>query len=196
MAQSPCFYLPLIVPLFFLFAPFLLTWNPPSCDRNRPPRSQVACKLTPPFHHLAHVPSHPKSRPPLGFPDSDMHLIRATLRTQPISSRTLPLCKVANLLFTLLQFSALDAPRSSTISFSGCHVDQGSRLVFPASSVGPPRVFPPEVLHAEAFRPFLVRFPCGLGLHHLSDSLHGRIHPAERGDRQLEQGAPQRRQHP
>jgi hypothetical protein len=32
--------------------PLLLTWNPPSCDRNRPPRSQVACKLTslvPPF---------------------------------------------------------------------------------------------------------------------------------------------------
>ncbi len=29
-----------------LLYPFLLTWNPPSCDRNRPPRSQFACKLT------------------------------------------------------------------------------------------------------------------------------------------------------
>jgi hypothetical protein len=39
-------------PLSFPLNPLLLTWNPPSCDRNRPPRSQVACKLTllaPPF---------------------------------------------------------------------------------------------------------------------------------------------------
>ncbi len=33
-------------PLCSSFDPFLLTWNPPSCDRIRPPRSQVACKLT------------------------------------------------------------------------------------------------------------------------------------------------------
>jgi hypothetical protein len=33
-------------PLCSPFDPFLLTWNPPSCDRTRPPRSQVACKLT------------------------------------------------------------------------------------------------------------------------------------------------------
>ncbi len=46
MAHSPCFCLPLQVSLCL---PFLLTWNPPSCDRIRPPRSQVACKLTPPL---------------------------------------------------------------------------------------------------------------------------------------------------
>jgi hypothetical protein len=35
-------------PLPPLFTPLLLTWNPPSCDRIRPPRSQVACILTSP----------------------------------------------------------------------------------------------------------------------------------------------------
>ncbi len=39
---SPC-WVPFVSPLH----PLLLTWHPPSCDRNRPPRSQVACKLTP-----------------------------------------------------------------------------------------------------------------------------------------------------
>ncbi len=81
----------------FLLLPFasltpLSTYLEPSfCDRIRPPRSQVARKLTPLFPHLAHVPSHPKSRPPWGFPDPNMHLIRTTLRTQPTSSRTVVL---------------------------------------------------------------------------------------------------------
>ncbi len=38
---SPCQF-----PFVSLLQPFLLTWNPPSCDRICPPRSQVACKLT------------------------------------------------------------------------------------------------------------------------------------------------------
>jgi hypothetical protein len=46
------FPLPSLAPLAdsfcSLFDPLLLTWNPPSCDRIRPPRSQAACKLTPP----------------------------------------------------------------------------------------------------------------------------------------------------
>ncbi len=70
--------------------PFLLTWNPPCCDRIRPPSSQVARKLTSPFPHLAHIPSHPKSRPPPGFSRSKYTLIRTTLQTQPISSQTIP----------------------------------------------------------------------------------------------------------
>jgi hypothetical protein len=57
MAQFPLpflspYWLPFVSPLY----PLLLTWHPPSCDRNRPPRSQVACKLTPfapPFTHLS-----------------------------------------------------------------------------------------------------------------------------------------------
>jgi hypothetical protein len=72
----------------FPFAPLSTYLEPSFCDRIHPPRSQVARKLTPLFPHLAHVPSHPKSRPPLGFPDPNVHLIRTTLRTQPISSRT------------------------------------------------------------------------------------------------------------
>jgi hypothetical protein len=51
----------------FPFAPHsspLLTWNPPCCDRIRPPRSQVARKLIFPFPPLVHIPPIPKSRPP------------------------------------------------------------------------------------------------------------------------------------
>ncbi len=62
----------------------LLTWNPPSCDRNRPPQTRVACKLTPLVLHLAPVPSLPKFQPPLGFPSPNVHLIRAPLQTWPI----------------------------------------------------------------------------------------------------------------
>jgi hypothetical protein len=46
LANSP------LSPFAPLSDPLLLTWNPPSCDRIRPPQSQVACKLTssdPPF---------------------------------------------------------------------------------------------------------------------------------------------------
>jgi hypothetical protein len=43
----PLLYLPLLFPLAPLSVPLSLTWNPPCCDRIRPPRSQVACKLTP-----------------------------------------------------------------------------------------------------------------------------------------------------
>jgi hypothetical protein len=66
MAHSPCFFSPLAdVPLVSpcsLFNPFLLTWNPPSCDRICPPRSQVACKLTSP------VPNPSPNPPPLQIP--------------------------------------------------------------------------------------------------------------------------------
>jgi hypothetical protein len=54
---SPC-RLPFVSPS----GPFLLTWNPPSCDRIRPPRSQVACKLTSP------VPTLYPNPPPLQTP--------------------------------------------------------------------------------------------------------------------------------
>ena len=46
MAHSPYFYLPMPVPLSPPLYPLLLTWNPLGCDGIRPPRSQVACKLT------------------------------------------------------------------------------------------------------------------------------------------------------
>jgi hypothetical protein len=61
MAQFPFVSLS---PCWFPFAPFCVPFvspftylAPSSCDRNRPPPSQVACKLTPfapPFTHLSH----------------------------------------------------------------------------------------------------------------------------------------------
>jgi hypothetical protein len=48
---------PLAVPLLPPFVPLSTYLAPSSCDRNRPPSSQVACKLTlfaPPFTQLSH----------------------------------------------------------------------------------------------------------------------------------------------
>ncbi len=59
-------YLPLLIPLCSPFYPLLLTWNPPSCDRIRPPRSQVACKLTSP------VPTLSPNPPPSKFPEPQL----------------------------------------------------------------------------------------------------------------------------
>jgi hypothetical protein len=56
---SPCHF-PFSPPL----CPLLLTWNPPSCDRNRPPRSQVACKLTPLVPPLTQTLPLPNSQNP------------------------------------------------------------------------------------------------------------------------------------
>jgi hypothetical protein len=56
-----------ISPCWFPFAPpsnsLYLLGNPPSCDRIRPPWSQVACKLTSPFSTLSPIP------PPSKFPE-------------------------------------------------------------------------------------------------------------------------------
>jgi hypothetical protein len=78
LTSSP--FLPLCVPFYLLGTLLAVTGSV-----HLVPRLLVT---TPLFPHLALVPSHPKSRPPLGFPDPNMHLIRTTLRTQPISSQT------------------------------------------------------------------------------------------------------------
>ncbi len=60
MAQFPL--LPLLIPLCLPFVSPSTYLAPSSCDRNRPPPSQVACKLTlfaPPFTQ----PSHPLQIP-------------------------------------------------------------------------------------------------------------------------------------
>jgi hypothetical protein len=88
MAHSLCFNLPLLVFPFFPFSSPLLTWNPPSCDRNRPPQSQVARKLTPPVPHLAPCTLPSKIPTPIGFSRSHVHLIRATLQPILLWSRT------------------------------------------------------------------------------------------------------------
>ncbi len=58
------FLLPLLTPPCLPFHPLLLTWNPPSCDRIRSPRSQVACKLTSPVPTLYSNPPFPNSQNP------------------------------------------------------------------------------------------------------------------------------------
>ncbi len=53
MAQSPLLpLLPLLAPFCLTFVPLSTYLAPSRCDRNRPPPSQVACKLTPcaPLH--------------------------------------------------------------------------------------------------------------------------------------------------
>ncbi len=61
------------IPLLTLVSTYLA---PSSCDRSRPPRSQVACKLLPFVPHCSLVPSPPKSQSSLGFPEPNVHLIR------------------------------------------------------------------------------------------------------------------------
>ncbi len=71
---SPCFNLPLLILLCSPLLPFLLTWNPPSCARIRPPQSQVACELTSP------VPPFSPTPPPSKFPEPliAQHLTKTT----------------------------------------------------------------------------------------------------------------------
>ncbi len=66
MVHSPCFVSPCSFPFVSPSGPSLLTWNPPSCDRIRPPRSQVACKLTSP------VPTLCPNPPPSKFPEPQL----------------------------------------------------------------------------------------------------------------------------
>ncbi len=67
MYMNISFTFPPLAPLASLFGPLQLTWNPPCCDRIRPPHSQVARKLAPLFPPLAHIPPYPKYRPPRVF---------------------------------------------------------------------------------------------------------------------------------
>ncbi len=188
MAHSPCYEFPLLVPLSTYLAPS-------SCDRNRPPQSQVARKLTPFVPHCPLVPSPPNSQPFLGFPELNVHLIRATSQTLSPVYNTVLLCDSPILLFTLLQMSALDAPRDLFFRSCRSHIYEGDGLLVTAPP-WPPRVLSPEVLHADGPSPGtpLLRFSICLVLHHLADSLpysrHRRFHPAEGRDGQLEQGPP------
>jgi hypothetical protein len=82
-----------LAPLAPLLGPLQLTWNPPCCDRIRPPRSQVARKLLPYFPPLAHIPPLPKIPTTQGFPDLNIHSLGRHCEPNPQSSLTiLPLC--------------------------------------------------------------------------------------------------------
>jgi hypothetical protein len=81
--------LPLPIPLAPLSNPLSLTWNPPSCDRIRPPRSQVACKLTSPFSTLSPTFPPPNSQNP-GY----QRLTKTTLRIRHLLSGTFMSCSI------------------------------------------------------------------------------------------------------
>jgi hypothetical protein len=58
------------------FSPFRspsLTWNPPSCDRIRPPWSPFACKLTSPFPFPCSYTPNSKILTPRGFSPPNIH---------------------------------------------------------------------------------------------------------------------------
>jgi hypothetical protein len=66
MAQFPLFSLQLLIPPLPPFVSLSTYLAPSSYDRNRPPQSQVACKLTPfapPFTQLSHPSQIPKPQP-------------------------------------------------------------------------------------------------------------------------------------
>jgi hypothetical protein len=75
-----------LAPLVPLFRSLSLTWNPPCCDRIRPPRSQVACKLTSPFSTLSSTLPPPNSQNP-GY----QRLTKTTLRLRRLLSGTVSL---------------------------------------------------------------------------------------------------------
>ncbi len=58
---------------FCPICPLLLTWNPPCCDRIRPPCPQVARKLTHPFPSPGSYTPHSKIPTPRSFPTPNIH---------------------------------------------------------------------------------------------------------------------------
>jgi hypothetical protein len=83
------YYLPLLIPFAPLSNPPSLTWNPPCCDRIRPPRSQVACKLTSPFSTLS-----PTLPPPISQNPGYQRLTETTLRIRHLLSGTVPIPRI------------------------------------------------------------------------------------------------------
>jgi hypothetical protein len=75
-------------PLAPLVCPLPLTWNPPCCDRIRPPLSRVARKLTPFISLTCPCGPSPEIPTPWGFSRPKYTFIRTTLQTQPICSCT------------------------------------------------------------------------------------------------------------
>jgi hypothetical protein len=123
---TPCWFLFVNSPCKFLlpFESLLLTWNPSSCVvRSRPPWSQVAHKLTSPFHSLA-IPSHSNFPNPRGFPKSTAHPTKTTSQSwlhigQTESAYTHP---PACLFSVFLHRGAGDI---TAVRHTGTHITQG-----------------------------------------------------------------------
>ncbi len=65
--------LPLRIPLAPLFDSLPLTWNPPCCDRIRPPRSPIACKLNSLFPCPCSLTPHSEILTPRGSSPPNIH---------------------------------------------------------------------------------------------------------------------------
>ncbi len=94
--------LPLPIPLTPLSNPLSLTWNPPCCDRIRPPRSQVACKLTSPFSTLS-----PTLPPPYSQNPGYQCLTKTTLRIRHLRSGTVMSYSESVYSYTMFWFTNL-----------------------------------------------------------------------------------------
>ncbi len=71
---SPCFLLPFsLIPLLLPIRFPLLTWNPPCCDRIRPPRSQVVRTLNSSFPSPCSYTPHSRIPTPRGSPHPNIH---------------------------------------------------------------------------------------------------------------------------
>jgi hypothetical protein len=88
--NSPCFSLSLLVPFCSPFMSPFTYLAPSSCDRNRPPPSQVTCKLTlfaPPFTQLSHPFQIPRTPTAQRLTKTTSGIFRLLLsRTIPVQS--------------------------------------------------------------------------------------------------------------
>ncbi len=76
---------PLTVSLLHPFVPLSTDLAPSSCDRNRPPPSQVACKLTlfaPPFTQLSHPFQLPRTPTTQRLTTTTLGLLRSCYAEQ------------------------------------------------------------------------------------------------------------------
>ena len=114
---------PLAVPLLLPFVPLSTYLAPSSCDRNRPPSSQVACKLTlfaPPFTQLFHpfqLPRNPTAQ----------RLTTTTLGPLRSSMRNTPFPRSAVVVWTGCLRRALPQPHPR-LGFQGCKADLEARV--------------------------------------------------------------------
>ncbi len=82
---SPCQF-----PFSSLLYPLPLTWNPPSCDTIRPPRSQVACKLTSlalPFTQTLPLPNSQNPNCPVPHYDDLRNIPASSVRNKSVRKR-------------------------------------------------------------------------------------------------------------
>jgi hypothetical protein len=109
---------PLAVPLLLPFVSPSTYLAPSSCDRNRPPSSQVVCKLTlfaPPFTQLFHPSQLPRN-------PTAQRLQRRHWDHSALTMRNTPFPRSAVVVWTGRPRRALPQPHSR-LGFQGCRAD-------------------------------------------------------------------------